>query len=388
MPAPRARGTAALLRDVIVVSVIVTFAVLPFPDDDFRAGGWLLVPALIPAAVVLLRRRLPFVSLGVSLACGVTLAVAGVVSPSALLAAAVCSYAVIDRRGRRAGLIGVLAAAVIVFLSNGLAMDGDLFDSTALQFVLFILLAGALGDAARSRREFGTAMTERAERAERSRDEEARRRVSEERVRIARDLHDVIAHQISVISLNAGVASSALETRPERAREALTTIRSASRTVLTDIGGLLSLLRSDDGGDKPDLHPQHGLADLDALVERFVDAGLHIDLRRAGEPFSLSPASDHVAYLAVQEGLTNAHKYGAGGPVTVVVGETGDDFTLTIRNPVTTAAIGTETSPGGHGLRGLRERVSAVRGDVSIDRSDEEFVLAVRIPTNDRSNRA
>lgn len=107
------------------------------------------------------------------------------------------------------------------------ALDGDLFESTALQFVLFVLLAGALGDAARSRREFALAMTERAERAEQGREEEARHRVAEERVRIARDLHDgLLAHQISVISLNAGVASSALETRPERAREALTTIRS------------------------------------------------------------------------------------------------------------------------------------------------------------------
>jgi signal transduction histidine kinase len=264
-------------------------------------------------------------------------------------------------------------------------MGGDLFDATALQFVLFILLAGALGDAARSRREFMEAMTERAERAEQSRDDEARRRVTEERVRIARDLHDVVAHQISVISLNAGVASSALESRPERAREALTTIRSASRTVLADIGGLMSLLRSDDAGDAPDLHPQHGLADLEALVERFEDAGLRVQLHRAVDSVSLSPASDHVAYLVVQEGLTNAHKHGADGTVAVTVGVVDDALALTVTNAVEAGAV--TSSPSGHGLRGLRERVAAVRGEVSVDRSDGEFVLAVRIPTNERSVR-
>lgn len=385
MSAPPPRRIAAPLRDVIVVAVLVTFAVLPFPDAAYRASGWLLVPALIPAAAVLIRRRLPLIALGVSLACAVALAVAGIVSPSSLLAAAISCYALVDLRGRRTGLVGVLVAAAIVFLSNALALDGALFDATALQFVLFILLAGALGDAARSRREFVAAMTERAERAERSRDDEARRRVTEERVRIARDLHDVVAHQISVISLNAGVASSALETRPERAREALTTIRSASRTVLADIGGLLSLLRSDES-DPSYLRPQHGLDDLDALVERFAEVGLPVDLHRASEAVVLSPAGDHVAFLAVQEGLTNAHKHGAEGPVAVRIGAVDDALVLSISNPVDAAA--STSSPGGHGVRGLRERVSAVRGEVSVERSETRFTLTVRIPANEGSPRA
>ncbi|MFK3679086.1 sensor histidine kinase [Microbacterium sp. NPDC090218] len=384
MSAP-ARGFAAPLRDVVVVAVIVVFAVLPFPAELFRVSGWGLVPALLPAAVMPFRRRQPFVALGVSLVCAFLLATVGVVSPSALLAAAFSSYAVIDRYGRLIGWITVLAAAAVVFLSDGLALHGELFDSTALQFVLFVLLAGALGDAARSRREFIAVMTERTERAERSREEEARRRVTEERVRIARDLHDVVAHQISVISLNAGVASSALETRPERAREALTTIRSAARTVLIDIGGLMSLLRSDDSGASEDLHPQHGLADLDALVARFGEAGLRVDLRRSGEPVALSPASDHVAYLAVQEGLTNAHKHGADDSALVVVREDDAALIVTVANAV--GAVDPGTSPSGHGLRGLRERVSAVRGEVSTGRADGEFRLTVRLPTTERGVR-
>ena len=387
MTASRGRGIPAPLRDVVVIVVIVLFAVLPFPDSTYRATGWLLIPALLPAVAMLIRRRLPFVALGVSLACAVALAAVSVVSPSALLAAAVSCYVVVDRRGRPTGLFTVITAAVVVFLSNGLALDGELFDATALQFVLFILLAGALGDAARSRREFEAAMTERAERAEQSRDHEARRRVAEERVRIARDLHDVVAHQISVISLNAGAATSALETRPERAREALTTIRSASRTVLTDIGGLLSLLRSDDAADTSDLRPQRGLADIDALVDGFRAAGLAVELRRAPEPSAMSPAGDHVAYLAVQEGLTNAHKHGASADaVTVTVAREGRSLLLSVANPAPTGIP--ESSPSGHGLRGLRERVSAVRGDVSTTRTDGRFVLAVRIPLAEEGDSA
>lgn len=380
MPAPRPRVIAAPLRDAVVVAIVVVFAVLPFPNEVFRASGWELVLALLPAAAMLIRRRLPFVALGVSLACGLAIAAVGVVSPSALLAAAVSCYCVVDQRGRLTGSITVVAAAAIAFLSNGLALGGDLFDSAASQFVLFILLAGALGDAARSRREFAVAMTERAERAERSRDDEARRRVTEERVRIARDLHDVVAHQISVISLNAGVASSALDTRPERAREALTTIRSASRTVLNDIGGLMSLLRSDDAGSTADLRPQHGLSDLDDVVTRFVEAGLRVELHRAADSVLLSPASDHVAYLVVQEGLTNAHKHGSGDRAAVTVPAAGDALVLIVANPVADGNAG--ASPSGHGLRGLRERVSAVRGDVSIDRADGEFLLTVRLPAH------
>ncbi|WP_337004792.1 MULTISPECIES: sensor histidine kinase [unclassified Microbacterium] len=383
MSAFRGPGIAAPLRDAVIIAVVVLFAVLPFPDTTYRATGWLLVPALLPAVTMLIRRRLPFVALCVSLACAVALATVAVVSPSALLAAAVSCYVVVDRRGRPRGLVTVITAALVVFFSNGLALGGELFDATALQFVLFILLAGALGDAARSRREFEVAMTERAERAERSRDDEARRRVAEERVRIARDLHDVVAHQISVISLNAGAASSALETRPERAQEALTTIRHASRTVLADIGGLLSLLRSDDAVDTSDLRPQHGLADLDALVDGFRAAGLAVDLRRSPELPAMSPAGNHVAYLALQEGLTNAHKHGAAGPVTVTVAHEGQSLLLRVENPASTSIR--PSPPSGHGLRGLRERVSAVRGAVSTERTGAQFVLTVRIPPAEES---
>lgn len=379
MTAPRDPAIAPGVRDTIVVAVIVAFAVLPIPDERFRVQGLLLIPALLPAVVLPFRRRRPMVALAVSVLCAVIIAAGGIIAPSALLAAAVSAFAVVDRRGRLVGVIAVASGAVVAYLSNGLAMRGELFDSTALQFVVLIVLGGALGDAARSRREVLGAITERAERAEEGREGEARRRVAEERVRIARDLHDVVAHQIAVISLNAGVASSALEHRPERAREALTTIRSASRTVLTDIGGLMVILRSDDIDDVRSLQPQSGLADLDALVARFTAAGLRIDLERDVPASSLSPASDHVAYLTIHEGLTNAHKHGADGVVAVSMRDEGDALAVMLSNARRPGS--SDSTLSGHGLRGLRERVSAVRGDVSTDGTGDRFILSVRIPS-------
>ncbi|MGN7947745.1 sensor histidine kinase [Microbacterium sp. 22215] len=381
MPTTRTSRDGFRMSDVLSVALIVIFAVLPFPDETFRAGGLLLIPGLAPAVIMPFRRRWPLASLGVSLTCVVAVAAAGSISPSALLAVAIACFAVLDRLGRRIGVLALGVSVVVAVLANGWALGGDLFDSTALQFVLLIVLGGALGDTARSRREFATAMTERAERAERSRDDEARRRVAEDRVRIARDLHDVVAHQIAVISLNAGVASSSLETRPERAREALTTVRSASRTVLADIGGLMTLLRADgsDGSDdEAELRPQRGLSDLDALLSGFRDAGLRVDLRRGRREIALSPGGDHVAYLVLHEALTNAHKHGRGGTATVAIRAEGAAVHLTIVNTTST-----ESSPPavGNGLRGLQERIAAVGGAVHFGSEGGVFSLEAWIPT-------
>lgn len=189
-----------------------------------------------------------------------------------------------------------------------------------------------------------------------------------------------MAHQISVISLSAGVASSSLATRPERAQEALTTIRSASRTVLADIGSLMSLLRTEDADHGRDFHPQAGLAQLDELMARFDQAGLQVELHREPSIPTLSPASDHAAYLALQEGVTNAHKHGAGGKTDVVICSSEGDIILTVTNRLRAGDAGTVAS--GHGLRGLRERITAVRGTVETACVNGEFRLVVTVPSS------
>ena len=382
MTSPRSAAAAVPVGDVVAIAVVVLVGVLPFPDEDFHTRGLLVLIALVPVAVLPLRRRRPILALGVSVLCTVAVALAGTMAPGALVAVMITAFSVTNRTRRAVGLACVGAAALVVFLVSAVPFDGEYFDPGATQFVTLVVLAGALGDATRSRREALAAVTERAERAEQGRDAEARRRVVEERVRIARDLHDVVAHQISVISLSAGVASSSLETRPERAREALTTIRSASRTVLADIGGLMALLRAEDDGERQSLHPQAGLDQLDALVARFAEVGLRVDLRLAPEAPALSPASDHVAYLALQEGLTNAHKHGTGECAVVDVRARDGALVLTVTSPLRAGDAG--VAPSGHGLRGVRERVASVRGRVATSSADGQFRLDVELPV-DRS---
>ncbi|TVU62370.1 sensor histidine kinase [Paenarthrobacter nitroguajacolicus] len=385
VPSLRPPGITAPLGDVIAVALVVLFGVLPYPDEVFQARGLLLVVALLPVAVIPIRRRWPVATLGVSLACTVGIAFAGVLAPGTLIAVTVAAFSVAARTRRLVAIIYVGLAALVVFVVSSVPLHGDLFDSRALQFVSFIVVAGAMGDATRSRREYIAAVTERAERAERGKEEEARRRVAEERVRIARDLHDLVAHQISVISLSAGVASSSLQARPERAQEALTNIRSASRSVLADIGMLMALLRTENADEQRDLHPQAGLSRLDHLLSRFTDAGLQVTLHREPGIAPLSSASDHAAYLALQEGLTNAHKHGTGNQTAVDIRASAGDILLTVTNPVGREA--SLAAASGHGLRGLRERVAAVRGNVRTLRRDGEFRLIVTIPSADGAGR-
>ncbi|MDF2848942.1 MAG: sensor histidine kinase, partial [Oerskovia sp.] len=130
----------------------------------------------------------------------------------------------------------------------------------------------------------------------------------------------------------------------------------------------------------PDLHPQAGLDQLDALVARFADVGLRVDLRRDPGAGAVSPASDHVAYLALQEGLTNAHKHGAGDRAVVEVRHRDGVLALTVTSPLRAGDAAAPAS--GHGLRGLRERVASVRGRVETSRADGEFRLDIEVPAD------
>nr|WP_237488752.1 histidine kinase [Microbacterium sp. TL13] len=250
-------------------------------------------------------------------------------------------------------------------------------DTRFLQIGLSVALAGALGDATRSRRAYVLAVIERARRAEQTREAEASRRVTEERLRIARDLHDAVAHQISVISLNAGVASSALETRPDRAREALATIRTASREVLGEIGSMLTVLRTPDEGG---IREQPGLARLTDVVESVRVAGWDVVVRdeRDAEPVPLGV--DIVAYRVVQEGLTNALKHGTSRRVHVLLRRDGDALEVVVTNPLDHVPADPELPPSGFGLVGLRERVDSVGGVLEAGPAPGGFRLAARLP--------
>ena len=187
-----------------------------------------------------------------------------------------------------------------------------------------------------------------------------------------------------MISLNAGVASGALETRPEKTEEALGTIRTAARGALAEIGELLRYLRTDQDRAAA-MPPQVGLQQLDALVQRISTAGLEVRTQVTGDMARVSGAVDLVAYRIVQEALTNAHKHGAGHTAAVAI-DVGDEILrITVMNPVSSAA---SPGPGNHpeapgerfGLIGIRERVAAVGGTVSAQNIGDHFRLAAELP--------
>ncbi|MFF1924579.1 sensor histidine kinase [Streptomyces sp. NPDC058221] len=226
-------------------------------------------------------------------------------------------------------------------------------------------MAGAAGDAVRSRRAFVDAIRERAERAERTREEEAGRRVAEERLRIARDLHDVVAHHIALVNVQAGVAAHVMDKRPDQAKQALAHVREASRSALNELRATVGLLRQSGDPEAP-TEPAPGLAVLDALVETVRQAGLPVEVACVpGDRPPLPAAVDLAAYRVIQEALTNVRKHagpGAKAEVSVVrVGVTAEVMVLDNGrgNP------DGEGDGGGHGLLGMRERVTALGGTLT-----------------------
>ncbi|MFV2008587.1 MULTISPECIES: sensor histidine kinase [unclassified Micromonospora] len=369
--------------DLVAAVIIVAMALIQFKIPEHEPAGTVAVAlAVVPAGLLPLRRRWPLPVLAGCIAIYGLVAATGALEPGVVLAVSIAMFGAANRTDRRTTLTAACAAVVVTALLNLLTAIGSVFDPRAFQVTVVVAFAAAAGDATRSRREYLRAIIERAERAEQTRESEARRRVTEERLRIARDLHDVVAHQISVISLNAGVASSALQTRPERAQQALGVIRGAARTVLTEIGDLLRVLRTEDDDAGGAAAPQPGLDQLDRLVSGFADAGLSVSVRTEGDLAAVSGAVDVVAYRVVQEGLTNAHKHGAEHRARVLIEVDANQVLVVVTNPVSGRSSDDrpEVPSGGHGLVGLRERVASVRGVVETGLSPGGYRLAATLP--------
>lgn len=226
-------------------------------------------------------------------------------------------------------------------------------------------MAAAAGDAVRSRRAFVHAIRERAERAERTREEEARRRVAEERLRIARDLHDVVAHHIALVNVQAGVAAHVMDKRPDQAKEALAHVREASRSALNELRATVGLLRQSGDPEAP-TEPAPGLDRLDELADTFRHAGLPVEVARADQGTTLPAAVGLAAYRVIQEALTNVRKHaGSEAKAEVSVVRVGPRIEITIVDDGAGEEPATVPTSGGHGLLGMRERVTALGGTLT-----------------------
>ncbi|MFC6594467.1 sensor histidine kinase [Kitasatospora paranensis] len=283
------------------------------------------------------------------------------------VAVAVALYAAATRTDRRtAWRTG--ACAAVALSTAALLTRPTLEDLPAnLGLIAWTFLSVAIGDAVRSRRELLASAVERAERAERTRDEEARRRVTEERMRIARELHDVVAHHITLVNAQAGVAHHLMRTDPDHAYQALERIRDTSRAALDELRATVGLLRQSGERAAP-REPAPGLGGLDDLLESFRHSGLRVELERTGEPVGLPPITDLTAYRILQEALTNTHKHAGPATARVALDFRPDVLRITVADDGRGrgAAPGTDTGGGtGYGMIGMHERARAVGGTLT-----------------------
>ena len=320
------------------------------------------------------RRRAPLVVLGVAIATSVVANVVGVLdeatTPAIALVVAVYSVGA-HTSGLRAAVGGLGAAALIAINVAEQFSLGDLL-------LIATILGGAwlAGRAMRYRREREHVLELLTVDLEREREEKARAAVAEERVRIARELHDIVAHAISVIVLQARGGRRSLATDPGETREALDMIEATGSEALAEMRRLLGMLRRDD--EEIALAPQPSLRYLDALAAQVREAGLPVDLSVEGEPTELPPGVDLSAYRIVQEALTNALKHAGPATARVVVRYRENDLELEIAD----TGLGSGASDGdGHGLAGMRERVSLYGGKIEAGpRHGGGFAVKARLP--------
>ncbi|MEU6198627.1 sensor histidine kinase [Streptomyces sp. NPDC047061] len=369
------------IRDALPAAVLIVVAVAATAAGKSgwhapRAAGVAWVALTCVPLVFRSRWPLPVavLTLAVDLT-GMALAPDRALAPAASL---VALYTLATRSSRRtAWSVGVIAAVAIAGVYAA-THDEPLLVGTSLLRLDFAIAATAIGDAVHSRRRHLARVEARAERAERTREEEARRRVTEERVRIARELHDVVAHHITLVNAQAGVAHHLMRTDPDRAYEALAHIKDNSRSALDELRATVGLLRQPD--DAPDSRaPIPDLADLESLISRVRGGGLTVTVARTGVPRPLAPSTELTAYRIIQEALTNTHKHASAArtEVTLDYGATALRVTVTDDGPPHPAK-----GPGtGHGLIGMRERASSVGGTVTAGpRPEGGFRVVAELP--------
>ncbi len=285
-------------------------------------------------------------------------------------------FAVALRTDRRTtvSIFGLCAVPLAVIAAanspdRGLAVVADL--------IAWIGVPAAVGDAVRNRRAYVAAIQDRAVRAEQTREEEAGRRVAEERLRIARELHDIVAHHVAVVSVQAGLAEHLIHKKPDAAQAALRHVQEASAAILNELGGILRVLRESDESQSANLSAP-GLNQLGTLVAFYAEAGLNVTWSMSGQPRAIGDTLDLVAYRVVQEALTNAHKHGMG-EARVEVRFAPSKVFLEITNAVSDADLAVHRP--GYGLMGMRERAAAVGGVLQVGPvSPGQFRVALTLP--------
>lgn len=386
----------AWVGEAVTVAALLGSAILGIsilgPDGERPDDGvalWVADVAVVAGSLVMFRgRRHPRTAVAVTTACAVLAGSLGFLLTPLLLAPVMLALYWLAAVGssRTAWIHGSVCVVAIVITAIGFDWD-EMVALRAAGPALWLVLPLVMGNRYRLRFAYHDAVRARAEHAERTREEEARLRVTEERMRIARDLHDVVAHHMAVANAQAGTAAHLLGTDPNLSRRILADLQENTSAAMLELRDTLRVLRHS-SPDTDDLAPAPGLAELPALVETCRSAGLAVDVEVRGAALELPPGIDLTAYRIIQEALTNATKYSASGTATLVLTYTAARLTVSIMNEVAPRADPPGT-PGenhqGFGLVGMRERARSVGGSLEVAESPStRFEVVTDLPL--RSN--
>ncbi|MBO2456406.1 sensor histidine kinase [Actinomadura sp. LCR2-06] len=366
LPRRRARpaaGTVLAWCGAVLYPGVLYITVSP---SRFPGQAAMLLSAGLTALVMALLRRRPLVAHGILLLAWIVALMqtrSGAIGGLEILLTDLAVGYIAVARERRLSVSVAVVTGVLQVLSVLVWLSAD------AMFHVTVLLAMAVtwmtGDSIRARRAH----------AEMLREQATAQAVAAERLRIARELHDMVAHSIGIIAIQAGVGGRVIDTQPVEARNALDAIEATSRDTLSGLRRMLTALRKDDTGAAP-LGPAPGLADLDRLAAATRDAGVEVEVRKVGEPRPLPPDVDLSAYRIVQEAVTNVVRHAGTERCRVTVDYRGEELAVEIADDGRGGVVGT-----GYGIVGMRERVALLRGEFTAGPCPGGgFRVAARIP--------
>ncbi|WP_329348468.1 histidine kinase [Streptomyces sp. NBC_01261] len=398
----RLRRLQRLLRchprtvDVLIAAVLLACSfpgsVMTLPGRALEVPWWPGVSVAGLASVALLwRRTLPRTTVVVTLCCAMAVATLGYILTVLVIGPLMVALYTLARGSDRTTATLFTVSGIALLLGTALVVGPDT-EPLVLKLVgpvFWLLLPTSLGTTTRLRAACLEAVRARADHAERTREKEARHRVTEERMRIARDLHDVVAHHLVLANLQAGTVVRLMRTRPEEAERIAGELAGTTLSAVRELKATVGLLRHTDDSDTPS-GPAPGLTQLAELVASFEPAGLTVTVNTEGRPRPLSAGADLTAYRIVQEALTNVTKHAGTGSAEVRLSYAHDRLSITVTDHGGTAVPSSPSSGSGYGVIGMRERALSAGGRLRAGHRPEggfEVVTELPLPphSQDRS---
>jgi signal transduction histidine kinase len=375
----RPRGRRSLAFDSALALCATGVELGSVADGGAAASPLSIVLAAVAGGALVLRRSAPLAVLATTLASAAAIVALG--DEPAGVAGGIALYSMAAICERKVSLAALVPTAVIAAVLSAASADAEgrqasaLFGATVA--VLLVVGVWALGAYAQTRRRYTRALEERAAHAEREREQLARIAVHEERASIARELHDIVAHSVSVMLVGVRGARDVLRTSPGVADDTLARVETSGEQSLVELRRILALLRAPERG--ADSRPQPSLAELDQLVAGYREAGLPVHLDLIGEPRPLPGGVELSVYRIVQEALTNVLKHSHPTRVTVTLAFRGSRLDVEVADDGT--SVERDGATAGHGIVGMRERVALLGGELETGRrTGGGYRIAARLP--------